>query len=425
MERYQDGHIYEASNAFHVRYYAFYTDLPADKKARIAARCQRTGRPIPDRVQVSEKLCRKDTKHHSCTCKPVKKLCDDFMQKINNQTPGDPSRQQITVADFWETKYLPFIRDNRRAGTVYSYQKIWNKHLKAHFGQKTLSEYQTYMANEFLDELAKTLRATALQHVRSLASGIFTFAVNRGWLKSNPWNYVKIAAKIRSNPPKKHYTLQEALNVIGALAGHPDAQLVIALTCFLGLRPGETQVLRWEDFSSVASDACPICKDEYEREIHTRSLQEPHVHIRRAIGHGEIGDPKTKSSIAPLPIRTVVAFLKAWYEQSGKPQEGWVFPNKTGNPLDLKSLTRRVIMPTLQAKGVEWKPLYAGRRGAGTILTGLTGNALASKELLRHKDIAVTTSHYVKSIPEALLTGMDKLEEQTTKLLKPATTAGE
>jgi len=35
----------------------------------------------------------------------------------------------------------------------------------------------------------------------------------------------------------------------------------------------------------------------------------------------------------------------------------------------------------LSAKKIEWKTLYAGRRGAATILTQLTGDALAAKEL--------------------------------------------
>jgi hypothetical protein len=40
----------------------------------------------------------------------------------------------------------------------------------------------------------------------------------------------------------------------------------------------------------------------------------------------------------------------------------------------------------------------------------LTGDALAAKELLRHKNLAVTTDKYVKAIPEALLKGIKLLE---------------
>jgi hypothetical protein len=71
-------------------------------------------------------------------------------------------------------------------------------------------------------------------------------------------------------------------------------------------------------------------------------------------------------------------------------------------------------VPTLEAKRIEWKTLYAGRRGAATILTQLTGDALAAKELLRHKNLAVTTDKYVKAIPEALMKGIKLLEAAAT-----------
>jgi len=40
----------------------------------------------------------------------------------------------------------------------------------------------------------------------------------------------------------------------------------------------------------------------------------------------------------------------------------------------------------------------------------LTGDALAAKELLRHKTIAVTQAKYIKAIPEALMRGIKLLE---------------
>ena len=44
------------------------------------------------------------------------------------------------------------------------------------------------------------------------------------------------------------------------------------------------------------------------------------------------------------------------------------------------------------------------------MLTELTGDALAAKELLRHKTIATTQAKYVKRIPEALMRGIRLLE---------------
>ena len=95
-----------------------------------------------------------------------------------------------------------------------------------------------------------------------------------------------------------------------------------------------------------------------------------------------------------------------------------LWPQKAGDnervfPRDLKTLVKVMIAPTLKAKGIEWKGLYAGRRGAATALVELTGDALAAKELLRHSNIGVTQSKYVKKIPEALARGMRLLEEAT------------
>ena len=164
--------------------------------------------------------------------------------------------------------------------------------------------------------------------------------------------------------------------------------MIVSLAFFLGLRPGEIQGLRWED------------------------IDENWIHIRRAVVRNIVGETKTKSSVASLPLIAPVRIpLTLWRQKKGKPTEGWVFPNAKGKPVDLRSVISRTIVPTLAKKKIEWKTLYAGRRGAATILTQLTGDALAAKELLRHKNLAVTTDKYVKAIPEALMRGIKLLED--------------
>jgi hypothetical protein len=61
---------------------------------------------------------------------------------------------------------------------------------------------------------------------------------------------------------------------------------------------------------------------------------------------------------------------------------------------------------------LEWKTLYAGRRGAGTVLTELTGSAIAAQQILRHKKLAVTTGFYVRAMAVAGLEGMKLLEQK-------------
>jgi integrase len=378
MGRYQSGHIYEASGAFFLRYYV---SAIVDGKAT--------------RVQRSYRLCGKDDRYHSRTCKAVKQKAAEHMDTVNaNAAPVNDQ----TIAAFWEKTYLPFAEENLRASTVHGYKQIWGQHLSVHFGTTALKDYKTHMGSLFLTSLAKKLGRATIQHIRSLASGVFAHAVNVGVIESNPWHDVKVLGKTKEPGETAHYTLEEAEDIISALVEHVDCQLIVALAFFLGLRPGEIQGLRWEDVDSVADD---------------QGLQ--WIHIRRAVARNVIGETKTTSSVASLPlIAPVLIPLNLWRAKRGNPVEGWIFPNIKGKPVDLRSVIGRTIVPTLAAKKIEWKTLYAGRRGAATILTQLTGDALAAKELLRHKNIAVTTDKYVKAIPEALLKGIKLLEAAAT-----------
>lgn len=368
MGRHQTGYIFEsASGAFHVRFY---------QKEIVGGQSKR--------VQKSHLLCHKDEKHHSTTCKAVKLLRDEFMRRIN---VSQASEQDMLITDFWEQRYLPFVEANLKPGTVRGYKQIWRQHLQAHFADMTLQSYRTHYGSQFLLGLTKTQGRRTLNHIRSLASGIFTHAINEGRLESNPWHDVKILGKVR--PPKEtpHYTLEEVENIISALVDHVDAQLVVALSFFAALRPGEIAGLKWEDFDKNA------------------------VHIRRAVVRGIVGALKTLESEATLPLIPQVQIpLKLWRRKCGDPLEGWLFPTKNGKPGELNNMVNRVIIPTLRAKGLQWKSLYAGRRGAGTAIIDLTnGNYAAAQELLRHKHMTTTLQFYKKQTESALASGMRAL----------------
>ncbi|HVO81513.1 MAG TPA: tyrosine-type recombinase/integrase [Terriglobales bacterium] len=374
MGRHQTGYIFEsASGAFHVRYYT--TEIVDGQ---------------PKRVQKSRLLCHKDEKHFSATCKAVKLLRDEFMRKVN---VSQANEEDMRISDFWEQRYLPFAEQNMKPATVYGYKQIWSQHLKGHFGGMTLQSYRAHVGSQFLLGLTRTQGRRTLNHIRSLASGIFTHAINEGRLETNPWHDVKILGKVRPPAGTAHYTLEEAENIISALVDHVDAQLVMALSFFTGLRPSEIAGLQWGDFDQDA------------------------VHIRRAVVRGIVGTPKTLESVATLPLLPQVQVpLELWRQASQKkfngdlPLTSWLFSNQAGNPADLKEMVRRVIRPTLQKAGLEWKSLYAGRRGAGTAIIDLTnGNYAAAQELLRHKHMTTTLQFYKKRTESALASGMKAL----------------
>jgi integrase len=371
MTRFQQGYIYEAFNAFHVRYYD--TQI-IDGKAT--------------RVQKSHKLVEKDTKHHSRACKPVRQKCEDFMRGINEQAPGQV-KHDVTIADFWDQTYLPFVTAKKRPSTVHGYEQIWGSHLKAHFGARTLAEYRTADGYRYLESLTKTLGRNSLAHVRSLASGIFTRAVNLGLIDVNPWRGVRMQ-EARTPEPTVAYTLKETLAIRTALSKRVDADLVFSLAAFLGLRPSEIAGLKWED----------IFDDE--------------IHIRQAVVRGIEGETKTPQSQRTLPlIEPVRSLMNAYREQMEGASVGWLLTGRNGGPVKMSSFLKHRIKPAVEKAKLPWYGLYAARRACATNLVALTGDVNAAYQVLGNS-LQVAMKAYIKPSAEAGLAGLKLLEAAAT-----------
>jgi integrase len=396
MGRLQRGYIYEASGFFFVRYCV--SEI-VDGQAQ--------------RVQRSYRLCEKGGKYYARDCKQVKLLRDEYMLKIN-QNQQAPSRlhRDMPISEFWEHRYLPYCEEvlaltgqpRRKPSTVYGYKQIWNQHLKTHFAKMTLQEYEPYMGTQFLQGLTGSQCKSTLKHIKALGSSIFKLAVAKRQVKVNPWYDVQMPDDAIEPERTEHYTLEEAEDLISALVDHVDCQLVIALSCFLALRPGEIAALKWEDFDSDS------------------------VNIRRCVVRGNVGTPKTLESMANLPLvdPRVLIPLKLWRKKSNNPKEGWVFPSTSDTPVDLHNMIARVIVPhvsgaseckrcklTPKKSSARWKGLYAGRRGAATAVIEVNnGNLAVGQALLRHKSATTTATFYKKAITDgALRAGMKALAE--------------
>jgi hypothetical protein len=116
-------------------------------------------------VQRSHRLCAKGGKQYARDCKAVKLLRDEFMLKINQgQQTTRHYQQDMRIADFWEHRYLPYLEEvvtltgkpSKKPSPVRGYKQICNQHLKAHFGNTTLREYEPFMGTQFLQSLTST-----------------------------------------------------------------------------------------------------------------------------------------------------------------------------------------------------------------------------------------------------------------------------
>jgi integrase len=309
------------------------------------------------------------------------------MLKVNSGADSEPDK--TLVSSFWKETYLPWAEANLKTSSVHGYKKLWAGTLEGHFKGKTLGGYKTHHGSAFLSSLAPRMSRNSLSHVRSLSSGLFGHAVNRGLIERNPWREVKLLAKPKETKATGHYTLSEVKEALALLAPDPKAQVAFGLSFLLALRPGELAGLRWEDFG------------------------EDSVVVRRSAWRGVVGPTKTEDvSEVPLiePARILVS---AWHATSGSPSEGWLFPNPSGTrPLDMSAFANRAVRALLKER---YKGLYAARRGTATALTEMTGNLLGAQGMLRHANMTTTAAFYKKKTPEATLKGMRMLADEWDK----------
>jgi integrase len=392
MARHQRGYIYEASGAFHVRYY--FTEIVEGK---------------PAKKQRSQRLCTKNraTGHGSPSAMAVRSLCEDFMRTINEREhTSHRLSQDLMVVDYWERVYLPYCEKEwkgtgMRASTISGYKQLWKHHLKHHFANLTLQGYTTDNARRFLSSLKTKHGKNTLRHIRALASAMFSEAIERGLRNDNPWR-VKLPKDCKETKPTQHYTMEEAENLISVLVDHVDAQLVLALSCFLGLGPAEIAGLQWGD------------------------IDPDWINIRRNKPvHGKVGPPKTAERMAAVPIINHVRVpLELWRAKCENPNgENWVIT-------DLPNMLNRVILPHVKGEkecvrcdntptklsNVTWKGLYAGRRGAVTAIVEATnGNYAVAQAIARHKSMTTTLNVYKKQITkQGLLAGMQQFQKSLT-----------
>lgn len=391
QQREQRGHIFEAFDAFHVRYWLAYNDLPADEKEKIARKCELKNKPLPTRVQKSKRLCTKEGKYKESTSKPVRDLAQKVMDEVNGLVPGEPILPEMTLSEYWEKHYLPWASTNLKPSTLHGYKQVFHQHLSK-LGKQPLKGITTPMGTKFLGQLAEDGQGErTITHAKWVASGIYKIAVAQGFAASNPWPAAQCLVKTANPEGTEAYSVTEALNIL-TLLDRVDVKLAFALACFVGMRKGEIQVLKWEDFV------------------------DGEVRIERAMSRTEVLEStKTGKARRGLIIEPVKSLLQQWREMNGNPTSGWLFPNSAGNPISLDSMAQRLIIPKLN-NGLRWKGWHAGRRGCSTILTELTGDALAARDILGHSTTKITEQHYIAPIPEAGRKGMMKLEQRLKSL---------
>jgi integrase len=322
-----------------------------------------------------------------------------------------PADRIVTISDFVERIYLPWVGLHKRPSTVKGYRDIWEGHLKPLCGDVWLKDARTFHVQGWLNEIASArLSRNTLKHIKSVISGIFTLAKQQDYFQAeNPARDAKVDPRSAEAEETYAYSLEELQSIISLLP--EPAATAFSVAAYMGLRHGEIQGLLWENYWNGE------------------------IYISRSIWNGRVNDPKTRKGRAPVPvIRQLAERLEMHRLRCGNPQKGTIFANAAGNPLALTSVVNRVILPALNRCEIcgkaesehgeanhkykrderipMWHGWHAARRGLGSNLYRLGVPDMVIQRILRHANVSTTATYYIKTAADDVRSAMAKLERQ-------------
>jgi len=374
--RIQQGEIIETRTAFFGRYYTSET--------------YENGRRKTKAVKLVEKSdlyrSKADVQHHM----------DRLMESVN--TGKDFPSAQLSLTDFIEKHYLPYVTEQKSAATVNGYKRTWEGYWKEYVGKIPISDLRTSDATAILDHHAKAgLGRNTLSHIKFLLSGVYEWAITTGVLPLNS-NPIRSAikgqgAKWTVKVPKPKSTVKYSVETFVAMLRILEplnlrAAVAVALAYCTALRPAEIRGLQWADYDSLE------------------------LNIRRGVWRNVVGETKNEQSAGRVrviePLRSLLEKLR------GQSADGFILQNEKGKPLSLDSLNVRVIAPAMRKAGIEWRGYYPGRRGYSSVAVELSKNPLHGAASLRNA-LDTNLKHYTEVSDEAKgATG--KLVEQAIEL---------
>jgi hypothetical protein len=183
----QKGQIIEADSAFLGRYYHTLPDSTRKQKAVTLARKADVYRGKVD----------------------VQPLLDRLIAAVNSEVAQVSGR--VTLTDFVENHYLPWVRDNKAAATHDGYRKLWQKNLRPDVGKIALADLSTTQVTALLTKLAQDgFGARSLSHMKWFLSGAYEHAVATGIVPANPVQKAKWLKAVES--PREKAVRSEAFS---------------------------------------------------------------------------------------------------------------------------------------------------------------------------------------------------------------------
>jgi integrase len=270
------------------------------------------------------------------------------------------------------------------AGTLKpSSLRASNSHLrriKPSLGELALSELTVKKVQAFATSLSTGTRTRkTIENVLMTLSSILS--------TGRKWGYVipQISISDLSLPQATRkdgrcYTFEQMWKIVHS-SDEP-----LSTICFLlsvtGMRIGEVLGLRGEDL-------------DFKRKV---------IKVRGSVYAGQLGTPKSKASIADLPMPLVLeSRLKAYLTSKHYRENslGLLFANRRSRPYSANKLREKHLRPLLTALGIPLAGFHAFRHAVASELIDSGAPITVVQAQLRHSDPRITLGLYGHVIPQS------------------------
>lgn len=318
-----------------------------------------------------------------------------------HQAAKCPHSSDLFVSYVEET-YLPFVLRAKKPSTYAGYRSCFERYIKPWTGDYALRDFTVAVVAQLLKDIARTYKVNrdTVTKVRSLLSGIFTYAMSEGHFPArsradNPASRARIPDCAVEPERTVAATREQVSAILAALKGLPLERAAAGIVALTGVRPGEARGLRWEEWDRA--------KD--------------HIHVKRAVWHKIVGTTKTEQSERYVAVTDELrdSLLDLWNARQC-PIAGYILSGpRKGQPANLDNMAKRSIRDALNVcatckrpesakhEGHEyerdailptWPEWYALRRFLGTQVRMQADSETSSKALGNSKE--VFDKHYNK-----------------------------
>lgn len=293
----------------------------------------------------------------------------------------------ITFTEFSKLFIDDYATISLKPVTVSMYRSSLSLYLIPAFGRYKMTSIRPDDVQRFVSKLVREgrLSSKSIRNILVPLRRMFTLAMQWGYAGTNP-------AKGIALPPKEDTEMEflapEQMRLL-IEATAPEWRALVALGCLCGLRKGECLGLTWDN----------VLWDEHR------------LHIRQSLWGGKLQQPKTKKSLAKIPMpETVENLLLDRMMVSPASELNLVFCRQDGSPLRADFVNRGILAPALELAGVP-KVTFHGLRHSFVAAHITAGTPLkVIQELARHASIQTTMDRYGHLTPETKEDAARRLE---------------